>query len=148
MQKLVEDVLLDGGLRRMRWMDDAPLRVREPDGYEVEASEDTQLGIHYLTVTCMWRGPCEIRFPWPVSPASCPIADEKMIRMLAWAINGEKVSKCMGEGAAAFAGMVGRWPRVAYIKKLPEGAEHGVEIAALMLLEVDWVLPGFLFIGG
>jgi len=43
---------------------------------------------------------------------------------------------------------VGRWPRVAYVNKLPEGAEHGVEVDGVMLLEVDWVPPGFVFIGG
>jgi len=54
----------------------------------------------------------------------------------------------MQEGAAEFASSVGRWPRDAYIKTLPKGAEHGVEVDGVMLLEVDWVLEGYLFIGG
>jgi len=153
MIELVEDTLLAGGLRKMRWMSEAPIPVPSPISDEIGEGGcrrwgDEKLGVHYLEVVYPYRGPVEIRFPWPVNPVTCPVDEPKMIRMLAWSINGEKISKCMQEGAAEFASSVGRWPRDAYIKTLPKGAEHGVEVDGVMLLEVDWVLEGYLFIGG
>jgi len=146
---LIDDTLVEGGLRRRRWAADAPLEIHDADdGCQVRAWEDAVLGLHYVELLEPYRGPVEIFFPYPIRPENCPGPD--MIRMLAWSVNGDKVSQCMQDGAAAFASAVGRWPKMAYIRKLPQGAEYGVEVDDVMLLELEeaWVVPGFLFIGG
>jgi len=145
----VMDVIEAGGLRRRRWAADAPIEIHDlEEGCQTREWEEALLGLHYVELVQPYRGPVEVYFPHPIRPENCPGVD--MIRMLAWAINGEKVSKCIQDGAAAFASMVGRWPRAAYIHELPKGAEHGVEVGGVLLLEVSesWVLSGFLFIGG
>jgi len=149
MIKLVEDSLIEGGMQRRRWAADAPIEIHDlEEGCQTREWEDALLGLHYVELVQPFRGPVEIFFPYPIRPDNCP--GKNMIRMLAWGINGDRVSQCIKDGAEAFASMVGRWPRVAYIHELPKGAEHGVEVSGVMLLEVSegWTLPGFVFIGG
>ena len=142
MLQVVEDTLVAGGLRRTRWEADAPIGFNpiEEEGWQVREWEDKVLGLHYVELLAQYRGPVEVYFhelgPW------------KFIRVLAWALQGERVSKCMREGAHAFASMVGRWPRYAYICRLPNGAEYGVEVDGVVLVDCTWVVDGYIFIGG
>lgn len=146
MQELIEDTLVAGGMRRRRWVSDGEPLVEPPFEGDLVIVKDEAVGLLYSTMMGPYRGPVEVHFGRPIHPD--PAREDDWIRVLAWAINGEKVSRCMQEGAAAYAEMVGRWPGVAYIQKMPEGAEYGVEVDGVMLLEVGWVLPGFLYIGG
>lgn len=137
----VEDVLEAGGLVRTRWVADAPIVIEHiEEGWQVKEWEDVMLSLYYVELRQAYRGPVEIHFP--------ALGPKKFIRVLAWAIQGDKVSQCMQEGAQAFGRMVGRWPRFAYIWKLPVGAQEFVEVMGVMLVQVDWAIPGFLFIGG
>lgn len=148
MIKLLEDVLEAGGVARRRWVADeelaAPIpgpspRTGEGGGAQWRVWEDEVLGLFYCEAVELYRGPVEVFFQG---------FERKFIRVLAWGIGGDRVSKCMEEGAVAFAAMVGRWARWAFIDRLPKGAEAGVEVAGLALVECEWAVPGFVFIGG
>jgi len=141
MLDVVEDTLMAGGLRQTRWAADAPLEfVDVENGYQVRTWEDALLGLHYAELSVQYRGPVEVFFQ--------ELGPKKFMRVLAWAIQGEKVSQCMADGAVAFASMTGRWPRFALMAKLPKGVERCVEVEGVALDEADWAVPGFVFIGG
>jgi len=62
MIELVEDTLLAGGLRKMRWMSEAPIPVPSPISDEIGEGGcrrwgDEKLGVHYLEVVYPYRGP-------------------------------------------------------------------------------------------
>ncbi len=140
----VLDVIEAGGMRRMRWASYQEFSEPPFDAAALRSGtwhvwSDTLLDLHYVELAQPYRGPVEVYFK---------DFEKKYIRVLAWAIMGDRVSQCMTEGAHAFGSMVGRWPRYAWINKLPKGVERFVEVEGVTLDEADWALTGFLFIGG
>lgn len=136
----VYDQLESGGLVRTRWAAGAPIGFeRVEEGWQVREWSDAVLDLHYCELAQSYRGPVEIFIPG---------FEKKFIRVLAWAIQKDRVSQCMRAGAASYASMTKRWPKWAFIDKIPKGAEEGVEVDGVCLIQADWALPGFLFIGG
>lgn len=140
MKELAEAELLPGGLVRERWVADQPMMF-EPveDGWQVREWSDALLDLHYIELKRPYRGPVEIFFP---------DYEPRFIRVLAWAIQNDKVSQCIQDGAAAYASMTARWPRTAWIHALPKGADYGVEVDGVILIDISWALPGYVFLGG
>ncbi len=135
----VLDVIEAGGLRRIRWASDQAIGFDTvEEGWQIREWFDAVLDLHYVELALPYRGPVDIKFDeWP-----------KMRKMLAWAILEDRVSQCIQEGAAEYSRLAGRWPGVAYIKTLPKGIADGVEVEGVLLVECEWALTGFLFIGG
>jgi len=139
MKELLEARIEPGGRVRERWVADAEIGFEpvEP-GWEVREWSDAMLGLFYAEVVRPYRGPCEMAIESP----------KKFMRLLAYGLWGEKVSKCMRDGAQLYASATGRWPGRAYIAQIPQGAEEFVEVDGVMLVQAEWALPGFIFIGG
>lgn len=147
MIEVVERVVEMDGCYREKVMADVDLSVGwhvEVPSYafgreQVQVWEDAPLGVWYAQVRYPYRGPLDVHYPdWP----------KKFRRMVCWAYLDEKVSQGMREGAALYASLFARWPGTAYIDRLPEKAEYGVEVDGVILIPADWAPQGCMLIGG
>lgn len=148
MEEIVENVILQDGMRRMRIIGDAPIRpLRWANALPDEAlrlaelihSEDTSLGIHALTMT------------WPARDVVSGVqlqGGTKIERpMVVWRlVDGDRVSMAIRFAADAFERAMGKRPGFAWVKWLPELATQYV--GDVELLQADWVYPKCVFVGG
>lgn len=138
MEEVIVDTIEAGGMRRLRVVRDAPLEL---EGLlpELKIWEDEALGLHYAEALYPYRGAVEVHFEG---------LPKRFRRLVCWALQGDRVSKGMQEGAMRFEELFGRRPEYAFIERLPTGAESGVEVDGVMLMEAEWAMPGCLYLGG
>lgn len=96
------------------------------------------------------NGAFHLRGWWPYRGVldAQPEGWPKFKRFVCWHLKGERVSKAMVDGTVYYTSVFGRYPGVAYIRKLPPKAEDGVEVEGVALISADWAPQGCLMIGG
>lgn len=165
MEEVVENVLLQDGIRRLRVISDvciSPLRwvAALPDEAvrvaELVPAEDASLGIHSLIVT--W--PARELFLGVQFPSLGKIEKPMVLWKL---VEGERISMVVRLAAEVFERGVGRKPSVAWIRSMPKGMEEfeiaggyvaeavtvPIEdgIAGVSLRTAEWVWAGCVVVG-
>ena len=98
-----------------------------------------EAGVWHLRAMHPYRGVVDI-------PAAC--VDGKVRRLVAWNLDGcASVRVALQEAAREFEKLFGGRAQFGFMKKLPEPAEHGMEIGDLILLEADWMLEKCVAVG-
>lgn len=147
MIEILTNELLPDGYRHVRVMSDAPLTEAWMLGYapapvrgfaQVTLTPTAALNLFYGDV----RYPCREVVRCQVSCVS--------FRMLAvWKLlPGDRVSEVIEHVAEWYFASAGQRPQFGWMRKLPAGAECGMEIAGVMLLEAEWALDGCVMVGG
>ena len=146
MKKIIANELLPGGMRRVKVISDGPIdKVLWEAAVPMDARglvkfeelKDSALGIHTLAM----EGPvCEpITFEFEPKPR----------KMLVWKVlDGQRVSEAIQQARTAFYCMTGFWPRLVFVKKLPQGADNGMMVHEVMLMQAEWALEGCVILGG
>ena len=84
------------------------------------------------------NGPVEIHCEgWPVPKIF-------VMRKLS---SGDRVSEKVNEAALEFLQLFKDAPQFAYISRLPNGVENGVEVDGVMLFEAEWMPPRMVAVG-
>lgn len=103
------------------------------------ASKGKEAGVWHYRVEQNYRGAIDI-------PAACKKG--KVRRLVAWSLVGcPTVKVALYEAAQEFERLFGGRAQFGFMKKLPKGAEHGMEVGDLMLLEADWMLERCVAVG-
>jgi hypothetical protein len=60
---------------------------------------------------------------------------------------GDRVSLKLKDAAEEYLQLFKDYPRFAYVSKLPNGVENGVEVDGVMLFEAEWMPPRHVAVG-
>lgn len=137
---LINELCADG-MRHVKIVsDDAHALENFPvAGARIEHRSDEVLGLHYVEVWWACQDVVQVTDE----------ADGRTRKFLVWKfLPGERVSDVIRFAAQWYFEHAHRKPQFAWMQHLPPGAEYGVEVDDVMLLEVSWALPGCVMIGG
>lgn len=130
-------IVSDEPIDSERWRAAAPGEAR--DAIIFEASKDGALGIHKLMMT--WPAYEAVEFHcegWP-----------KPRRMLVVKLlHGERVSEAISAAKISFYLQTGFFPRLIFMRRLPSGAENGMLVDGVILMEAEWAIDGCIILGG
>lgn len=148
MEKIIVNELSHEGMRRVkvisdaridlqRWLAAVPLEAREL--IKAELSEDKALGVHHLSMSWPARDKAEFGF------------SQRHRRMLVWKIlENQRASQAIREAVVAYMRWrgVGVFPKFVFMKSLPKGAENGMLMDDVIILQAEWALEGCVILGG
>ena len=144
---VLEDSVTRGGVRKLHVVGAERVEVdawRErgyiPEGamfLEEKRWQDAQ-GQHWVAT---WMAREVIRWTFTAQPLV-------VRQVVLWHVGAGKVSKAIFDGAVAYAIGIGRGPLVAFLRQIPVGAEEGMEVYGVALVQADWVPVGFVFLDG
>lgn len=141
-EMLMESVLGADGVRSLHVVGGGPVREGwldcVPDASRALAKVERweTAGLHHLRVT------------WPARELvvlSMYPGVRQMIML--WFVGDLRVSAAIKAATEAYALQIHRDPGYAWIRQIPKGAEEGVEVGHVMLIQADWVPAGFVAIG-
>lgn len=141
---VVEDRVDMQCVRHVHWMANAVPGVtfQVPSGEWVLES-----GVWHLRWEGPYRGMIDV-------PAAC--AEGKFRRLVVWSLDSGKLEVESGkwsvrvalfEAAMEFERLFGGRAEYGFMRRLPKGAEHGMEVGDLILLEAEWMLERCVAVG-
>lgn len=149
MEEIVHNLVRMDGMCELKLMSDAALT-------EAQVLRYVPVGVRALAqVKCYDTAALSLFYGEAVYPCRevvrCQVSciPSKFRKLAVWKLlPGEHVSVVIGEMAMWYFASAHRRAKFAFIKRLPKGAENGMEIAGLMLLEAEWALTGCVMVGG
>lgn len=141
---VVEDVLTAQCMRRLHLMANEEIPFSTLSSFSTPTTARIEwgevAGSHWLKAEWIYRG------VWDVD-AAC--AEGKFRRLVVWNLEGcASVKVALYEAAHEFERLFGGRAQFGFMKKLPRGAEHGMDVGDLTLLEAEWMLERCVAVGG
>lgn len=153
---VVEDRVDGQCVRHVHLMSNAPAPHMAPDGRNLGGEWVKEAGVWHLRASHPFRGALDVH-------GVC--AAGKFRRLVVWSLtpprpspNGSPRSQ-FGEGvytvrealhdaAHEFERLFGGRAQFGFMRKLPRGAEHGMDVGDLTLFEAEWMLERCVAVGG
>jgi hypothetical protein len=138
----LENIVNDDGMCVVHLMSnfeltvDALKKYNAPVDAKIEITKEA--GVHHILATWLMRGALKITAEgWPVP---------KIFVM--WNLEGYKsVKMAIHDAAKHYQDIYGVRPEYAFIRKLPNEIENGIEVDDLMLFKADWMVRKCVAVG-
>lgn len=151
MIEILMDEVTEEGMRHVKVVSDAPLSApfgfaafpQLPTSTEIGGSvkcwDDEMLDLHYLEAEYPMRGFVDVHFE----------GMSKFRRLVLYKFTKrERVSEIVSYVADWFFVQTGHRPQYAFLRELPRGAENGMEVDGVMVMQAEWALSGCVMVGG
>lgn len=143
---VVEDRLDGQCVRHVHVMANAPAPLpaaspqMAPDGRNLGGEWVKEAGVWHLRAVYPYRG------VWEVDAAR---AEGKFRRLVVWSLEGcASVKVALHDAAHEFERLFGGRAQFGFMRRLPRGAEHGMDVGDLTLFEAEWMLERCVAVGG
>jgi hypothetical protein len=137
---VVEDRIDMQCMRHVHLMSNQEIEKDELQVYGIPSGVGTrEAGAWHLRCSYPYRGMIDI-------PAASK--NGKFRRLVAWNLDGcPSVKVALHDAAMEFERLFGGRAEFGFVRKLPKGAEHGMEVGDLILLETEWMLDRCVAVG-